>query len=212
MTNSFFMQKISQDQLEPVARLLTECFIDEPVTAYQIQGIDNPQDFLLKLFKMQMGIYSQTKDVYQLDKCAAGVIIGSEKKKEKKFKQILAGIKASSRLRRDTDTDDYKIYTNNLKAILKEIDLNWQKKFITTNYYHLSIMAVDPQERGKGNAKKLILPIIDTYKEQNIPITLETANTDQIDLYKHLGFRLVKTISGEKTGINQYCFLMQNGS
>jgi GNAT superfamily N-acetyltransferase len=73
-------------------------------------------------------------------------------------------------------------------------------------------MAVDPQERGKGNAKKLILPIIDTYKEQNIPITLETANTDQIDLYKHLGFRLVKTISGEKTGINQYCFLMQNGS
>ena len=204
------MKRISDDQKEPVARLLAECFIDEPVTAYQIRGIENEHDFLTKLFSMQLEIYSKTKDVFVMDESITGVIIGAEKKKTKWYREFFASISASSKLRQDISKTVYKTYTNNLKAVLKEIDLSWQKEFVHTNYYHLNIMAVESKQRGKGYAKKLITPIIDRCKDKNIPITLETANKDQIGLYEHFGFDLVKTINGDQTGINQYCFLMQH--
>jgi len=203
------MQRITEDQMAPVARLLAECFIDEPVTAYQINGISNGQDFLVNLFNMQLEIYSATKDVFVLDKRNSGVIIGSEKKNSKRFKQIVTSIRASSKLRRMSGKADYKTYTRNLTTVLKEVDLNWQKKYVDSNYYHLSIMAVASEHRGKGYASKLIAPIIALSKDKQIPLTLETANTDQIGLYEHWGFELVKTITGDKTGIHQYCFIRQ---
>jgi len=64
------MIRITQDQIEPVAKLLTECFIDDPLTVLQTKGILNKREFLIKLFQMQLEIFEKTRDVYLLDdKC-----------------------------------------------------------------------------------------------------------------------------------------------
>jgi len=201
------MIRITQDQIEPVAKLLTECFIDDPLTVLQTKGILNKREFLIKLFQMQLEIFEKTRDVYLLDDKINSVIIGYEKKKSKWSKQLILSIQASSNLRHQISKSDYEIYAKNVKSLSKDIDLNWQKQFIKKNFYHINIIAVAPEARGKGNAKVLINGIINHCKDNNIPIILETVNSNQIEMYKHLGFDLVKTTSGNVTGLKQYCFI-----
>ena len=202
------MKRINDNQIEPISKLLAECFMNDPLAAYQIKGIANKKEFLKRLFYMQLKVYSKTSDVFVLNKLNTSVLVGYEKKKTKWFKQFFESLKASTKLRQEISKDEYKTYTKNLKAVFKEIDLNWQKELIHSNYYHLNIIAVASEERGKGNARKLITSVTNLCHDKNIPVTLETANANQIELYMHLGFDLAKTISGDRTGINQYCFIM----
>ena len=201
------MIRITQNQIEPVARLLTECFIDDPLTVLQTKGISNEKEFLIKLFQMQLDIFEKTRDVYLLDDKINSVIIGYEKKKSKWLKQLILSIQASSKLRHQISKTDYEIYAKNVKSASKDIDLNWQKQFIKKNFYHINVIAVAPEARGEGNARVLINRIITYCKENNIPIILETVNSNQIEMYRHLGFDLVKTMSGNVTGLKQYCFI-----
>lgn len=204
------MKRINDDQIEALSKLLAECFINDPLVAYQVKGIANRKEFLKKLFYMQLNIYSKTSDVFVLNKLNTSVLVGYEKKQTKWFKQLFESLMASSKLRREISKENYKTYRKNLGAVFKEINLNWQKEFIDSNYYHLNIIAVASEERGKGNARKLITSVTNLCHDKNIPVTLETANANQIELYKHLGFDLIKTISGDRTGINQYCFIMRH--
>lgn len=201
------MIRATQNQIAPIARLLTECFIDDPLTVLQTKGIINEKEFLIKLFQIQLDIFEKTRDVYLLDDKVNSVIIGYEKKKSKWLKQIILSVQASIKLRHHMEKNVYELYSKNVKTVSKEIDLNWQKLFIKRNFYHINVIAVAPEVRGKGNARALITPILNYCKENNLPRILETVNSSQIEMYRHLGFELVKTISGRISGLNQYCFI-----
>ncbi len=201
------MIRITQNQIEPAAKLLTECFIDDPLTILQTKGITNEKEFLKKLFQVQLDIFEKTRDVYSLDNKLNSIIIGYEKKKSKLLKQLILSIQASSKLRHQISKADFKLYTDNVKTVSKAIDLNWQKQFITKNYYHINVIVVAQEERGKGNLRALITPIVKHCNENNIPIILETVNSKQIAINDHFGFNLIKTMSDSHTGLNQYCFI-----
>lgn len=53
------MIRITQNQIEPAAKLLTECFIDDPLTILQTKGITNEKEFLKKLFQVQLDIFEK---------------------------------------------------------------------------------------------------------------------------------------------------------
>ncbi len=119
----------------------------------------------------------------------------------------MLSIQSSSKLRHMISKDDIKTYSNNVKAVSKIIDQNWQKEFITKNYYHINVIAVAQEERGKGNLRALITPIITYCNENSIPIVLETVNANQITMYEHFGFNLIKSMSDSTIGLSQYCFI-----
>ncbi len=201
------MIRMTENQIEPVARLLTECFIDDHLTVLQIKGIINQEEFLLKLFQIQLGVFEKTRDVYSLDDTFNSVIIVYEKKKLKLLKQLILSIQATQELRKQVDKEDFELYTNNVRALSKAINLNWQKQFVKKNYYHINVIAVAQEERGKGKLRALITPIVENYKEKSIPIILETDNPNHIPMYEHMGFQLIKTMEDSHTGLNQYCFI-----
>ena len=124
------MIRVVQNQIEPVAHLLTECFIDDPLVVEQIKGILNEEVFLEKLFLLQLEVFEKTRDVFSLDDKFKSVIIGYEKKKLKRFKQLMLSIKSSSKLRNLISKNDIKLYSNSVKAVSKIIDLTWQKELL----------------------------------------------------------------------------------
>lgn len=114
---------------------------------------------------------------------------------------------SNPRMLRDLGTKDVKIYSSNVKNVLKVINLKWQKEFIKGNYYYIKIIAVANENRGKGVFRKLITPTLNYCKEHNIPIILESTNPDNIAIYEHFGFKLVKTIAIDGIDLSQYCFI-----
>lgn len=56
----------------------------------------------------------------------------------------------------------------------------------------------------------LITPSIEFGDKERIPIVLETHNPDNVGLYQHFGFELVKTLTSPETEIKQYCMIRRH--
>ncbi|AWI05731.1 GNAT family N-acetyltransferase [Clostridium drakei] len=198
---------INENQIESTARLLVNCFINDPLSIVETKGIENKEIFLEKLFMNQLRIWEKTIDVFSLDDKFNSVIVGYEKKNYKSFRIFLLTLMSNSKMLRDLGTKNVKIYSSNIKNVLKVINLKWQKEFIKGNYYYIKIIAIANENRGKGVFRKLITPTINYCKELNIPIILESTNPDNIPIYQHFGFKLVKTIAIDGIDLRQYCFI-----
>ncbi|APM40256.1 GNAT family N-acetyltransferase [Clostridium kluyveri] len=201
------MIRINENQIEPIARLLTKCFIDDPLVIMQTKGIDDKKIFLEKLFMAQLLIFEKTMEIFSLDDKLDSVIIGYEKKNYNSFRTLILNLMASPRVFRLLGKKDFKIYSSNVKNTLKAINLKWQKEFIISNYYYIKVIAIVNEERGKGVFRKLIAPTLNHCNKNNIPIILESNNPNNISIYKHFGFKLVKTIVKDEIDLRQYCFI-----
>jgi hypothetical protein len=73
--------KVNKNHTELIARLLTNCFINDPLVIMETKGIDNKKLFLENLFIIQLPIFEKTIDVLSLDDNYNSVVIGYEKKK-----------------------------------------------------------------------------------------------------------------------------------
>lgn len=201
------MIRINENQIESTARLLVNCFINDPLNIIETKGIENKEIFLEKLFMNQLRIWEKIIDVVSLDDKFNSIIIGYEKENYKSFRILLLTLMSNPRMLCDLGTKDVKIYSSNVKNVLKVINLKWQKEFIKGNYYYIKIIAVANENRGKGVFRKLITPTLNYCKEHNIPIILESTNPDNIAIYEHFGFKLVKTIAIDGIDLSQYCFI-----
>jgi ribosomal protein S18 acetylase RimI-like enzyme len=58
----------------------------------------------------------------------------------------------------------------------------------SSNFKHLYLIGVLPENQGKGYAKQLINKMIEESERTKIPLYLETANINNVTIYKRLGF------------------------
>ncbi|QHQ62636.1 GNAT family N-acetyltransferase [Anaerocolumna sedimenticola] len=203
------MIRISKEHFDSIAKLLTDCFMEDQLVIKQTKGIENPKEFLHNLFFLQIHVFHKTCEMYCLDDNLNSVIIGYEKNKYKPLKVLILSILSQFKLSRLLKSSDFKLYSQNLKDTSKSINLKWQKEFIKGNYYRLEVIAIAENNRKKGIFRALITPIIDYCKEISIPIVLETTTPENVPIYQHFGFELVKTIPEKGTGFCQYCFIKQ---
>lgn len=201
------MISIAKNQVNVLAKLLTECFINDELIIEQIKGIQDVESYLEKLFSIQLPIFIETMDVFSLDESLTSILIGYEKNKYKSIKMIILNLISSLKSLQVIPKDDLKLYSKNVKDVSKCIDLKWQNEFVKSNYYYIKVVAISKSNRGKGIFRLLLQPIIDNCKEKNIPIILESNTASNIDIYEHFGFNLVKTIKKEGSNITQYCFI-----
>lgn len=201
------MIKINENQIEPIAKLLAECFVDDPLVIMETKGIDNIKVFLEKLFIIQLPVFIKTMDVSSLDDTLNSVIIGYEKNNYNIFRIIILNLLASLKTSHILEKKDLRTYSSNVKIVSKVINLKWQNEFIKGNYYHINILAIRDKERGKGVFRKLITPTLNYCNENNIPIVLESNAPRNIPIYEHFGFKLVKTIEKDGIDLKQYCFI-----
>lgn len=199
--------RINRHQIELIAELLTNCFINDPLIIMQTKGIENKKIFLKNLFMIQLPIFEKTIDVFSLDDKLNSVVIGYEKKNYKNFRTLVLNLVASPRVFCALGKKDFNKYSYNVRSALKVTDLKWQKEFVKGNYYYIKVIAIAKEERGKDVFRKLITPTLNYCNENNLPIILETNNSDNIPIYEHFCFKLVKTIAKEEIDLKQYCFI-----
>ncbi|MFL0197519.1 GNAT family N-acetyltransferase [Clostridium sp. WILCCON 0269] len=144
------MIRINENQIASIAKLLTDCFINDSLVIMETKGIDNRKIFLEKLFIIQLHIFEKTIGVFSLGDKLNSVLIGYEKKNYKSFKTLILNLMASFRTLHVLGTKNLKIYSSNIKNVSKAINLKWQDEFIKGNYYYIKMIAIANEERGKG--------------------------------------------------------------
>ena len=63
------------------------------------------------------------------------------------------------------------------------------------NPWYLSILAVDPQYRGKGHAGRLVRPMLKQFDRANEYCFLETNKENNVPMYRHFGFNVIEEIA-----------------
>lgn len=73
--------------------------------------------------------------------------------------------------------------------------------FAPGTHTYLWNIAVDPVHQGKGFGGTLIRYLLSNLSDQHRPCYLETAKPENVELYKHLGFRIAGTREIDSLGI-----------
>lgn len=58
-------------------------------------------------------------------------------------------------------------------------------------HWYLSVLGVDPAERGRGHAARLLTPQLAVADRENAACYLDTHNENNVGLYERFGFRVV---------------------
>ncbi|MGL4362299.1 MAG: GNAT family N-acetyltransferase [Cellulosilyticaceae bacterium] len=88
---------------------------------------------------------------------------------------------------------------------LKRVSRRWINSNIESDYIHLDLIVVKEEARGHGKCKQIIGYIINEASTKNIPITLETQNPCNVEMYKHFGFEVVEVMDADDS--MRYCMM-----
>lgn len=83
----------------------------------------------------------------------------------------------------------------------------WIYEVTDKAYIHLDLIAVKKECRGQGKAKHLMRYVILQAQKVGKPLTLETQSEENINMYKHMGFKVVKAFKYKD--LTQYCMLFE---
>lgn len=61
-------------------------------------------------------------------------------------------------------------------------------------HWYLQVLGVDPEERGRGWARRLLQPVLERCDREAMPCWLETAAEENLSLYRRFGFEVTDAI------------------
>ena len=193
--------------IETVAAVMADSFMQDPGSRATMEGIDEPE----KLFMAHAILHSehafQTGSIRLLDDDPRAFVIGYDSIHENKFLERKLHLKVIMKTIVSLGLINLARIVKNMQKVGRVLNLSWYKGLIKGRHYRVKIIAVDKSLRGSGAFRRLITPVLDYAGEHRIPIVLETHNPSNIGLYEHFGFTLVKTITHPDTEIEQYCMV-----
>lgn len=193
--------------IQKVAKVMAVSFLEDPMNMAQLEGIRSP----CKLMKTHSLLHTRpavkSKSLNILGNEPGAFLIGYDSKDLKPFREKLfkARIILSSLF--CLSFGDLRKLMANMRKNGKVICFDWHREFISGRHYRIKIIAIDKHLRGNGSFRKLITPAIEYAEGNKMPVVLETHNPDNIGLYEHFGFQLVKTLRSNHTNVEQYCMI-----
>lgn len=201
------MESKKNKDIKAIGKLIVEGFSEDPKMKYQLKNVERKQLILQSIAESQVREFIEKGEVYTTDNYE-GAILGYNSKKLdfNGFLQII--IACNNDLKEVITEEEMATLISNGQRLDKVDNPTWFNE-MAEEYYHLMVIAVDKKFKGKGIFRKLISPLLKECDEKKIPILLETHNEDNIDIYKHFGFEIVKEFSDENLDFKQYCMIRQ---
>lgn len=195
------------EDIEAIGKLILEGFSEDPKMEYQLRNLERKQFILKTIAESQVREFLEKAEVYTIDNCT-GAILGYNSKNVdfNGFIEILTTM--NNELVKILTEQEMQTLISTSQVLSKVDNIIWFNE-ISEEYYHLMTIVIDKQFRGQGIFRKLISPLLKECDEKKIPIALETHNKENLDIYKHFGFEIVKEFSDEKLDFRQYCMIRQ---
>lgn len=77
---------------------------------------------------------------------------------------------------------------------------------VPASHWYLMVVGVSPEAKGQGLGRALIQPITDRADAEGLPCYLETAQSDNVAFYEHLGFQRVVDVVEPQSGLRLWTF------
>jgi len=201
------MEILDKNTIESVVKVMADSFKTDPLNQTLLNGLTRKDELLHAHSLIHIDTAIKAKSLKLLDGNPKAFLVGLDSNDESVLRDIRMVIKVYQKTLTMLGWRDIKTILSNNKKIKNVVNFKWQKEFINDRYYRIKIVAVDKELRGSGAFRRLVTPVLDQCDKSNIPVVLETHNYNNVGLYEHFGFQLVKTIESDSTDIKQYCMI-----
>ncbi|MEF9958444.1 MAG: GNAT family N-acetyltransferase [Niameybacter sp.] len=199
--------RIKQNNLtrKRIAHLFADAFYDDPLYVYIFPNDETRLEALEVFFKLYLDIFGKYGELVTTseDMTAIAYIYYEERFTSRSvyYRDLFYATCKLTDFLRFVKVDDI---CRMLKTV-RHMSSEWIHQKVEGDYIHLDLLAVQREYRGLGKAKILVDYAIQEAKNRNLPLTLETQNADNINLYRHFQFETVEEINYEH--MVQYCMI-----
>lgn len=193
--------QLPKKQIIPASTLLAEAFYDSPVLV-KLFGDTSKRTRLLPIFFNFIVRYGLlTGDVHISSTNLEGVAIWIRSDKDHVNLSTLLQIAFPSlpmlKIGRTlTGLIQYDKYVTRMR-----------KKHLPSLHWYLHMLAVAPEHQGNGHAGRLIKPMLARIKQQQLPCYLETQEPQNVEIYKHCGFKILEQTTIPNLNIPNWAML-----
>ena len=82
----------------------------------------------------------------------------------------------------------------------------YHKTDVPVDHWYVLVVGVEPTAQGRGLGRALLAPILQQADRDGLPCYLETAQPGNVGFYQHLGFRILRDIADEGSGLRLWTF------
>ncbi len=90
-------------------------------------------------------------------------------------------------------------------SVLGAID-PFHKTDVPPAHWYLFVLGVEPGAQGLGLGRALTEPIVDRARRDGVPCYLETSAPRNVGFYQHLGFRVIRDVVDDRSGLRLWTF------
>lgn len=201
------MAAFNTNQVQSVARTMAHSFLDDPLNQFSLAGVSRAEELLYQHSLLHTRHAAQAGNLYLLDGDPKAFLVGSDSSKVSGWADALLHVRIVVKTLQMLDAKDRRRILANQRLAGKVTDLNWQREFVSGRFFRIKIVAVDKELRGTGAFRRLITPRIEFCDTHAIPMVLETHNERNVEIYRHFGFELVKTLASGCLPVRQHCMI-----
>ncbi|MDR1184515.1 MAG: GNAT family N-acetyltransferase [Coriobacteriales bacterium] len=186
------IRKAEEKDIPEICRMLTARVVDSVEQSYILDGICDKE----KLTNLLLNI--QINDVYRVGEIwiagdYQGVLTGHYGKGFTTLSLLRTAVAQNRQLIKHMTKTDLSQLKINMKRMAGTVNMRWRKQICgSADYFYLQLIAIDRSLKGSGTFRQLVGPILERSEHENIPVLLDTHDKDNIPLYEHFGFELVK--------------------
>ena len=82
----------------------------------------------------------------------------------------------------------------------------FHKTDVPPEHWYVFVLGVEPAAQGQGLGRALLAPVIEEARRDGLPCYLETSAPKNVDFYRHLGFRVLRDVVDERSGLRLWTF------
>lgn len=176
--------KLSLKHVEKAANMFTGAFLTYPLFNYMVQDPSKRHSIFPEIFKLMIKYTLKNGEAYATSEEMEGIALWlpHEKTDMSTINALTSGA--------------FSLFIKGgLKIAYRSLSVsNFSSKLhhriADFPHLYLFLLAVNPMERGKGFASKLLKPMLERAKRNNLPVYLETHDKSNIPIYEHFGFKI----------------------
>jgi ribosomal protein S18 acetylase RimI-like enzyme len=185
------LYEVRAEDIRPAAAVLARAFEHDPIWAKLFEGV--PED--------QMAVWYEGPVRYCL---TYGRVLATSGRLEGVV-GVVPGRYANMTMRRMWRSGSMKmsirmglkmmIRALRMVRVFRPLEPDREEHMGDREYLYVMIVGVDPEHQGQGFGGKLLHALIEESDRSGVPIYLETETEDNVSMYRHLGFEVLREIS-----------------
>lgn len=190
-------RRLVEADIPQICSAVTKILMDAPEASYQLKDVTDKWPVLHAFTSAQISYWHSVAEVWVIGE-NQGMLAGHYSGRVKVFKLLGMALRLSFRILRIASKKDRNTISRNMSASAGAQNTKWRMQVCKkSRYYYIDLIAIDPALKGSGAFRKLIDPILVCAKNEGIPVLLDTHDKDNVPIYKHFGFEVIRQYPAE---------------